>query len=69
MPPSSEGRAGWIGIVGWDEVPGAVSSDHLPSFVGLQPVVMRTQPPQVLELGATVFFERDDVVDLEEPKP
>jgi hypothetical protein len=33
-------RFGWIGIVGRDEVPDAIPSDDLPSFVGLQPVVV-----------------------------
>jgi hypothetical protein len=50
-----------------DEVAIAIAAHDLPPAMGLQRVVVGTEPPQVRELGLSAVLERNDVVDLEEP--
>jgi hypothetical protein len=59
--------SGRIGVVGRTEIPVAGFADELPAPVGLQRVVMRTDPPRVVDVRLAAFFHGNDVIDLEEP--
>jgi uncharacterized membrane protein YoaK (UPF0700 family) len=54
-----------VRVVGWDEVPVAGLADHLPAEVGLEVVVVRADPPCVVDAGLAVLLDRHDMVDLQ----